>query len=120
MSKPEVYQSSGNSLAVSYILARRQPPSNVHDSKVLPELLHGNETRVWGDSAYVGQSAAMRTKAPNARGFINKRAFRNRPLSEADKETNRRKSSVRAHVEHRFGIIKGLFGFRTVRYRGLA
>jgi IS5 family transposase len=95
-------------------------PANVHDSKVLPELLHGNETRVWGDSAYVGQSAAMRTKAPNARAFINKRAFRNRPLSEADKETNRRKSSVRSHVEHRFGIIKGLFGFRKVRYRGLA
>ena len=94
--------------------------ANVHDSKILPDLLHGNETRVWGDSAYAGQNEAIRAKAPNARAFINKRAYRNRPLTEADRETNRRKSSVRSHVEHRFGIIKGLFGFRKVRYRGLA
>jgi len=94
--------------------------ANVHDSRILPDLLHGNETRVWGDSAYAGQSEAIRAKAPNARAFINKRAYRNRPLTDADRETNRRKSSVRSHVEHRFGIIKGLFGFRKVRYRGLA
>ena len=94
--------------------------ANVHDSRVLPDLLHGNETRVWGDSAYSGQSAAIRAKAPSARAFINKRAYRNRPLSETDKETNRRKSSIRSHVEHRFGIIKVLFGFQKVRYRGLA
>lgn len=95
-------------------------PANVHDSKVLPDLLHGGETRVWGDSTYTGQHEAIRGKAPKARAFINKRAYRNRPLTEADKETNRRKSSVRSHVEHRFGFIKGLCGFRKVRYRGLA
>jgi IS5 family transposase len=94
--------------------------ANVHDSKVLPHLLHGKETRVWGDSAYLGQHEAIRSKAPKARAFINKRAYRNRPLSDSDKETNRRKSSVRSHVEHRFGFIKGFCGFRKVRYRGLA
>lgn len=94
--------------------------ANVHDSKVLPDLLHGKETRVYGDSAYIGQREAIRAKAPKAKAFINKRAYRNRPLTDADRETNRRKSSVRSHVEHRFGIIKGLFGFRKVRYRGIA
>ncbi len=94
--------------------------ANVHDSRVLPDLLHGNETRVWGDSAYVGQHEAMRLKSPKARAFFNKRAYRNRPLSKVDRETNRRKSSVRSHVEHRFGFIKGFCGFRKVRYRGLA
>jgi IS5 family transposase len=94
--------------------------ANVHDSKVLVDLLRGNETRVYGDSAYVGQTEAIRAKAPRARVFVNKRAYRNRPLTKADEETNRRKSSVRSHVEHRFGTIKGLFGFRKVRYRGLA
>ncbi|MGH7747668.1 MAG: transposase, partial [Candidatus Dormibacteria bacterium] len=86
-------------------------PANVHDSKVLPELLHGNEKRVCGDSAYVGRREAIRSKAPNARAFFNKRAYRNRPLTETDKETNRRKSGVRAHVEHRFGFIKGFLRF---------
>ncbi len=32
-------------------------PANVADSTVLPELLHGQETRVWGDQAYRGQRA---------------------------------------------------------------
>ncbi len=94
--------------------------ANVHDSKVLPKLLHGSETRVWGDSAYVGQREAIRAKAPRARAFINKRAYRNKPLTESDRDSNRRKSGVRAHVEHRFGFIKGFCGFRKVRYRGLA
>jgi IS5 family transposase len=71
--------------------------ANVHDSKVLAELLHGNETRVYGDSAYVGQIDAIRAKAPKARTFVNKRAYRNRPLTKADKETNRRKSSLGGH-----------------------
>ena len=34
--------------------------ANVHDAKVLGELLHGNETRVYGDQAYRGQKAAIR------------------------------------------------------------
>jgi len=45
---------------------------------------------------------------------------RNRPLTDGDRETNRRKSSVRSYVEHAFGIIKGRFGFQKVRYRGIA
>jgi IS5 family transposase len=94
--------------------------ANVHDSRVIADLLHGKETRVWGDSAYLGQHEAIVGKAPQARLFINKRAYRNRPLSDADRATNRRKSRVRSRVEHIFGTIKGVFHFRKVRYRGLA
>jgi len=94
--------------------------ANVHDSRVLPELLHGQETRVYGDSAYLGQTEIIRERAPRAKVFINKRSHRSRPLSDHDRETNRRKSSTRSRVEHVFGVVKGLFGFRKVRYRGLA
>ncbi len=94
--------------------------ANVHDSKVLSELLHGNETRVYGDSAYVGKADVIREKSPRARAFINRRAYRNRPLTDADRATNRRKSSIRARAEHVFGAVKGFFGFKKVRYRGLA
>src|SRR5262249_25015861 len=44
-------------------------PANVADSTVLPDLLHGNETRVWGDQAYRGQRAVIRESAPKARDF---------------------------------------------------
>jgi IS5 family transposase len=94
--------------------------ANVHDSKVLPQLLHGEETRVWGDSAYRGQKDAIRAVSPRAQDMTNKRAYKNRPLSEADKATNRRKSHTRSRVEHIFGVFKGVFGFRKVRYRGLS
>lgn len=94
-------------------------PANVHDSQELPRLLHGNETRLYGDSAYTGQKEVLKQLAPKARDFTNKRARRNCPLSETDKETNRRKSQVRAKVEHPFRPFKSLFGFAKVRYRGL-
>ena len=94
--------------------------ANVHDSQPLPDLLHGNETRVWGDSAYMGQKQAIGKRAPHAKDFTNKRARRNRPLTDAEKAVNRTKSRVRAKVEHPFCVVKRLWGFTKVRYRGLA
>jgi len=94
--------------------------ANVHDSQVLPELLHGQETRVWGDSAYSGQGEVIRQHAPHAKSFIQRKAHRHRPLSEAERDRNRTKSKVRAKVEHAFLVIKRIFGWATVRYRGLA
>ena len=95
---------------------------NVHDSHELPNLLHGAETRLYGDSAYRGEKQKQRLKelAPKARDFTNKRAHKNRPLSDVDKNTNRRKSAVRSKVEHPFLMIKRIWGFTKVRYRGLA
>lgn len=93
--------------------------ANTHDSQVLADLLHGDETRVWGDSAYTGQREAMRRAAPAARDFTHKKAYRHAPLSDRQRETNRSKSSIRAKVEHVFFVIKRVFGFTKVRYRGL-
>lgn len=95
--------------------------ANVHDSHQVPHLLYGKETRLYGDSAYRGKDQRERLKAlaPKAKDFTNKRAYKNRPLTEADKATNRRKSSVRAKVEHPFLVLKRLWGFAKVRYRGL-
>ncbi|MGA8864665.1 MAG: IS5 family transposase [Gallionella sp.] len=94
-------------------------PANVHDSQELPNLLHGNETRLYGDSAYTGQKEALKQAAPKARDFTNKRGRRNTPLTDADQKTNRRKSQVRAKVEHAFRPLKNIYGFAKVRYRGL-
>ncbi len=95
---------------------------NVHDSQELPKLLHGAETRFYGDSAYRGekQREQLKQRAPRARDFTNKRTYKSRPLSEADKQTNRRKSSVRSKIEHPFLTLKRISGFAKVRYRGLA
>lgn len=94
--------------------------ANVHDSRMLPALLHGNETRVWGDSAYAGQTAVIRRVAPYAQDFTNKKGHRYRPLSAAERARNRTKSKVRSKGEHPFLVLKRIFGFTKVRYRGLA
>jgi len=93
--------------------------ANVHDSQMLEDLLHGDETRIWGDSAYAGQGDTIRERAPNAKDFTNKKGSRNRPLSDRDKAKNKTKSKVRAKVEHPFLVLKRVFGFSKVRYRGL-
>lgn len=93
--------------------------ANVHDSQQLAHLLHGNERRLYGDSAYTGQTQTLRTIAPKARDFTNEKGRANRPLTKAQRVKNRNKSKVRAKVEHAFGVIKRVFGFVKVRYRGL-
>ena len=93
--------------------------ANVHDSQLLGDLLHGDETRVWGDSAYAGQGDVISEHAPKAKDFTNQKGCRNRPLSKEDAEKNRTKSKVRSKVEHPFLVLKRIFGFNKVRYRGL-
>lgn len=93
--------------------------ANVHDATILPDLLHGDETRVWGDQAYRGQRDVIREHAPYARDFTNRRYRYKGGVDETAKARNRTKSKVRAKVEHSIGVIKRVFGFTKVRYRGL-
>ena len=93
--------------------------ANVHDKHPLPDLLHGNEQRVYGDSAYASQKALIASKAPKARDFTNQRTRRAAEVDEVQRAKNRNKSRVRARVEHVFAVVKRLWGFTKVRYRGL-
>ena len=94
--------------------------ANVHDKHPLPDLLHGQEKRVYGDSAYASQKKLIEGKAPRAKDFTNQRTRRNGIVNEGLKAKNRNKSRIRSRVEHVFGVIKRLWGFGKVRYRGLA
>ncbi|MET0106671.1 MAG: IS5 family transposase [Sedimenticola sp.] len=93
--------------------------ANVHDSQLLGDLLHGEETRLWGDSAYAGQGEVLREHAPKAKDFTNKKGRNAHPLTAEDRAKNRTKSKVRAKVEHPLLVLKRIFGFNKVRYRGL-
>jgi len=95
-------------------------PAHVADATVLPELLHGEETRVWGDQAYRGQTEVIRECAPQAQDCTHRRYRFKYYTDEVEREKNRVKSTVRSKVEHVFGVLKLKFGFVKVRYRGLA
>jgi IS5 family transposase len=93
--------------------------ANIADCAVLPDLLHGEETKVWGDQAYRGQTDVIREAAPMAQDMTNKRyRYKNR-IDEVQRAKNRNKSRVRSKVEHVFGVIKLKFGYVKARYRGI-
>jgi len=94
--------------------------AHVADATVLPELLHGEETRVWGDQAYRGQTEVIHKVSPQANDCTNKRYRYKNHIDEVERAKNRTKSKVRSKVEHVFGVMKLKFGFVKVRYRGLA
>jgi len=94
--------------------------ANVHDKHPLPKLLHGREKRVYGDSAYASQKNLILSKAPGAKDFTNQRIRKSGEIDEVERGKNRNKSKIRARVEHVFAVVKRLWGFNKVRYRGLA
>ena len=95
-------------------------PANTADCKVMGQLLRGHETRVYGDQAYKSQGEVIRAQAPRARDFTNRQCKWKHFIDEAIKAKNRTKSRIRSRVEHSIGVIKRVFGFSKVRYRGLA
>jgi len=93
--------------------------AHVADSAVLPELLHGEETHVWGDQAYRGQSEVIHHCSPRAKDCTNKRYRYKYWTDGIERAKNRTKSRVRSKVEHVFAVLKLKFGFVKVRYRGI-
>jgi IS5 family transposase len=93
--------------------------ASVADKHMLPDLLHGGERKVWGDGAYQGQGEAIRQAAPQAQDMTSRRVQYKNFVDELQKAKNRVKARVRAKVEHPFRILKRIFGFEKVRYRGL-
>ncbi|MCP3668040.1 MAG: IS5 family transposase [Gammaproteobacteria bacterium] len=57
-------------------------PANVHDSQVLEDLLHGDETKLWGDLVYAGQKKKLYEHAPNTKDYTQKKGSRHRQLTE--------------------------------------
>src|SRR5215471_613297 len=80
--------------------------AHVADSTVLPDLLHGEETRVWGDQAYRGQTEVIKECAPGAQDHTHRRYRYKNGMDEEERAKNRNKSSVRSKVEHVFQVMK--------------
>ena len=102
--------------------------ANVHDVAEVPKLLTGEEEVVYGDSGYLGadkrEDAVVRNKSGRKIKYkINRRPSQVKKLSKsgqyAAKRAEHTKSSVRAKVEHVFGVVKKQLRFRKTRYRGL-
>ena len=86
---------------------------------MLPACLHGAETAVYGDKAYADERRRQAALAQGIDWRVKRKARRGQRLNCADKSFNRKSNRTRARVEDAFGVIKHLWGYRKVRYRGL-
>lgn len=95
-------------------------PANEADITKLDQLLHGAEDEVYGDQAYWSEDHRQQCKHAGIRYRVNRRPPGKQALSEYQKTINRARSRCRARGEHAFHVVKRLWGFTMVRYRGLA
>ena len=107
--------------------------ANESDVAHARELLHGQESQVHGDSGYTGLEKRDEIEAAQDEGRLGKdidwriamkrgqlQAMPEGPRKALYEWYERRKAQVRAIVEHPFHIIKNLFKYRKVSYRGIA
>lgn len=93
--------------------------ASVHDSVVMDDLLHGEEEIIYGDKAYANASRKAAFEESGGTWRVNRKAKRGCKLNAADKAFNRKSNRTRAKGEHPFGVVKNLWGYRKVRYKGL-
>lgn len=94
-------------------------PASEGDITRIDELLHGQEREIFGDQAYWSEDHRQHCHHAGIAYRVNRRARPGRPLTEWQKTINRTRSRQRARGEHAFHVVKNLWGFAKVRYRGL-
>lgn len=90
------------------------------DLQQMPDLLHGDESVIYGDQAYWKEADRQAFEKRGVRYRVNRRApGGNRNPSRRWRKINRARSRMRARCEHAFRIVKRLWGFDKTRYRGI-
>lgn len=103
------------------IITSEVTDASVHDSQTVVDLIDKQDRDIYGDNAYTGKKlhGKLYEKNPELKLSINEKGYRNRPLTDEQKTSNRKKSRIRARVEHIFGHITNSMGGMTIRCIGL-
>jgi IS5 family transposase len=91
----------------------------VHDSRVMDKLLHGEEGAVYGDKAYASAEKKKEYEGKGIEWCVKRKASRGHHLTQEDVDYNHRHGQIRAKGEHAFLVVKHLWHYRKVRYKGL-
>jgi len=111
-----------------YVHTIKGTSANMHDITQAHELIRADDEVVYGDSGYIGiqkrQEIMQDEKLRKVEYRITKRPSSLKISSNYkginwDKEIERKKSSIRCKVEHPFLIVKKLFGYSKVVYKGI-
>jgi transposase, IS5 family len=92
----------------------------LHDSQMLKQLLLGTESQLYADAAYSAQEQRETLARHGIEDKVQRKGYRNHPLSEADKERNAEIAVTRSGGERPFATYKRNYGLRRTRFMGLA
>jgi IS5 family transposase len=95
--------------------------ASVHDSTPLPDILEKKDSgqEMYGDSAYTGpavEAAILKNKMKNC---THEKGYKNKSLTEEQKERNKIKSSIRVRIEHIFGFVENSMHGSFIRCIGI-
>jgi IS5 family transposase len=93
---------------------------SVHDARVMDNLIREDDRAVYGDKGYANEAKRRLAAAAGVLWAVKEKAKAGGKLSASQRRRNRRFGKVRAKVEHVFRVVKCQFGYRKVRYRGIA
>ncbi len=102
------------------VRAATMTPADVHDSVEADGLVRGDERAVYADEAYDGEARRAGLRARGIEPRIMYQARRDRPPKPWQPWLNKAVAPVRAGVERLFATMKQAYGYRQVRYLGLA
>ena len=94
-------------------------PANIHDSEMIGELISkkDRDEKIYADSAYRSEEIEKELKRKNVVSMIHEKGYRNKPLTLTQQRRNKRKSKVRARVEHIFGFMTNSMNRMYLRCR---
>lgn len=96
--------------------------ASVHDSQPVEDLLTEKDEGkpIYADSAYTGEDQEKIYKKKKVVNKVHEKGYRNKPLTEEQKASNKEKSKTRVRVEHIFGFVENSMHGSFVRTIGIA
>jgi len=103
------------------ITAYEVTPANVHDLNALEDLLDKKDKHqpLWADSAYRSEETEEMLKKKKIRSKIHEKGYRANPLTKKQLKRNRKKSKIRARVEHIFAFMENSMNGMYIHCRNL-
>lgn len=93
--------------------------ASVHDSQAVADIINEEDKEIYADSAYKSEAIDKRLESNTIKNQIHEKGYRNKPLTESQKASNKIKSKIRVRVEHIFGFIENSMKGSNTRHIGL-
>ncbi len=103
-----------------FIHSQSVTPGNVHDSQERDALILGDEAKLYADAAYSSKGTRDKLDELDIEDQVQRKGYRNNPLTEEDKVRNAEISVTRGGGERPFATYKQHYGLARTRFMGLA